>query len=196
MLAMEPGIGTPPPPSDQSNSVAQRPCDTRAQCEQVVMARMENGLVEPSPQANPPKGIYIARTLVQDCHQEPVRVMNAADRDQKLTVSKPHLNTADFQELEERVAGYADNICEGPRTLQTSASERNASPPWCVSILTQWGLRGQMTLRESYVGGSIATGRDRSHCKKHKCLETSTEWKMTSGKQYGLLSRYMECENT
>jgi hypothetical protein len=57
---------------------------------------------------------------------------------------------------------------------------------------------------ESYVSGgsSIATGRDRSHTvKKYKSLETwnqasetSTEWKMTFGKEYGLLSRYMECE--
>jgi hypothetical protein len=43
-----------------------------AQCEGIVMARMENplgvenGLVEPSQQAHPPEGIYIARTLVQD----------------------------------------------------------------------------------------------------------------------------------
>jgi hypothetical protein len=43
-----------------------------AQCEGLVMARMqnplgvENDLVEPSPQVHPPEGIYIARTLVLD----------------------------------------------------------------------------------------------------------------------------------
>jgi hypothetical protein len=43
-----------------------------AQSEGIVMARMpnplgvENRLVEPSPQAHPPEGMYIARTLVQD----------------------------------------------------------------------------------------------------------------------------------
>jgi hypothetical protein len=62
-----------------------------AQCEGIVIARMksplrvENGLVEPSPQAQPPKGIYIARTLVQDRQEVPVRVLNATHRDQKLT---------------------------------------------------------------------------------------------------------------
>jgi hypothetical protein len=62
-----------------------------AQYEGIVMARMENplgvenGLVEPSPQAHPPEGIYIARTLVQDHQEVPVRVLNATHRDQKLT---------------------------------------------------------------------------------------------------------------
>jgi hypothetical protein len=43
-----------------------------AQSEGIVMARMqnplevENRLVEPSPQAHPPEGMYIAKTLVQD----------------------------------------------------------------------------------------------------------------------------------
>jgi hypothetical protein len=61
-----------------------------AQCEGIVMARMENplgvenGLVEPSQQAHPPQGIYIARTLVQDRQEVPVRVLNATHRDQKL----------------------------------------------------------------------------------------------------------------
>jgi hypothetical protein len=41
-----------------------------AQCEGIVMAKLEsplgveNGLAEPSPQAHPPEGIYIAKTLV------------------------------------------------------------------------------------------------------------------------------------
>jgi hypothetical protein len=61
-----------------------------AQCEGIVMARMENplgvenGPVEPSPKAYPPEGIYIARTLVQDRQEVPVRVLNATHRDQKL----------------------------------------------------------------------------------------------------------------
>jgi hypothetical protein len=46
-----------------------------AQYEEVVLAwlerplRMENGLVEPSLEAHLPKGLYIARTLVQDCRE-------------------------------------------------------------------------------------------------------------------------------
>jgi hypothetical protein len=46
-----------------------------ARCEGIVMARterplgVESGLVEPSLQAHPPLGIYIARALVQD-HRE------------------------------------------------------------------------------------------------------------------------------
>jgi hypothetical protein len=121
-----------------------------AQCEGVVMARMENllgvdnGLVDPSPQANQPEGIYIATTLVQDRQELPVRVMDATHTDQKLkrgshlahcepvtlvtspdveqpqasdikpkllgvtTAARPHLNTTEFQELEELVAEYAD----------------------------------------------------------------------------------------
>jgi hypothetical protein len=62
-----------------------------AQCEEVVMARLqsplgvENWLVEPSPEAHPPKGLYMARTLVRDRPEVPVRVVNATRRDQKLT---------------------------------------------------------------------------------------------------------------
>jgi hypothetical protein len=58
---------------------------------------VENGLVEPNPKANPPKGLYIARTLVWDCQDIPVRVLNATHCDQKLkkgsswhTVSQSH----------------------------------------------------------------------------------------------------------
>jgi hypothetical protein len=66
-----------------------------AQCEGIVMARLEsplgveNGLVEPSPQAPPPEGTYIAWTMVQDRQEVPVRVLNAAHRDQKLTGESP-----------------------------------------------------------------------------------------------------------
>jgi hypothetical protein len=54
-----------------------------AQCEGIVMTRMqnplgvENGLVEPRLQAHPPEGIYIARTFVQDRQKVPVRVFKA-----------------------------------------------------------------------------------------------------------------------
>jgi hypothetical protein len=50
------------------------------QCEGTVMARsesplrVENGLIEPNPQAHPPEGIYIARTLVKDHQKVPVHV--------------------------------------------------------------------------------------------------------------------------
>jgi hypothetical protein len=66
-----------------------------ARCEGIVIARLEsplgveNGLVELSPQAHPPDGIYIARTLVQDCQEVPIRVLNATHRDQKLTRGSP-----------------------------------------------------------------------------------------------------------
>jgi hypothetical protein len=46
---------------------------------------VENGLVEPSPQAHPPEEINIARTLVQDRQDVPVRVLNATHSDQELT---------------------------------------------------------------------------------------------------------------
>jgi hypothetical protein len=66
-----------------------------AWCEGIVIARLEsplgveNGLVEPSPQAHPPDRIYIARTLVQDCQEVPVRVLNATHWDQKLMRGSP-----------------------------------------------------------------------------------------------------------
>jgi hypothetical protein len=66
-----------------------------AQCKGTVMARMEsplgaeNGLVEPNPQAHPPEGMYIARTLVQVRQEEPVRILYTTHRDQKLTRRSP-----------------------------------------------------------------------------------------------------------
>jgi hypothetical protein len=59
-----------------------------AQCEGIVMARMENplgvenGLVESRPQAHQPEGIYIARTRVQDRQEVTVRVLNDTHQDQ------------------------------------------------------------------------------------------------------------------
>ncbi|XP_023721756.1 uncharacterized protein LOC111872274, partial [Cryptotermes secundus] len=121
-----------------------------ARSEGIVMARMENllgvenGLVEPNPQAHQPEGIYVAMTLVQDCQEVPVRVMNVTNKDQILrrgsplshcepvtlvalpemgqppapgltpkvadvtTAAKPHLNTREFQELEDLVSEFAD----------------------------------------------------------------------------------------
>ncbi|XP_023716570.1 uncharacterized protein LOC111869344 [Cryptotermes secundus] len=66
-----------------------------AQSEGIVMAKMENhlgvenGLVEPSPQAQPTEGIYVVRTLVQDCQEVPVRVMNVTHKDQNLRRGSP-----------------------------------------------------------------------------------------------------------
>jgi hypothetical protein len=66
-----------------------------AKCEGILMARLESplivesNLVEHSPKAYPPKGIYIARTLVQDDQEEPMRVLNATHRDQVLTRGFP-----------------------------------------------------------------------------------------------------------
>jgi hypothetical protein len=66
-----------------------------AQCERVVMAKLEsplgleNGLVEPSPEAHVLEGLYMARTLVRDQREVPVRVLNATLHDQKLAKKFP-----------------------------------------------------------------------------------------------------------
>jgi hypothetical protein len=51
----------------------------------VESLRVESDLAEQSPKACPPKGIYIARTLVQDHQDVPVRVLNGTHHDQVLT---------------------------------------------------------------------------------------------------------------
>jgi hypothetical protein len=87
---MESRGGTHPP-----CLVAAKDHVTPAQSEGIVMARMENplgvenGLVEPNPQAHPLEGIYITRTLDQDRREVPVKVLNATCRDQKLTRGCP-----------------------------------------------------------------------------------------------------------
>jgi hypothetical protein len=70
-----------------------------AQCKGVVMDRLEsllevensleNCLVEPSSKAHPPEGLYIARTLVQNCREVTMRVLNATSHDQMLTKGSP-----------------------------------------------------------------------------------------------------------
>jgi hypothetical protein len=66
-----------------------------AQCEGIVMAimqnplRVENNLVETRPQAHPPEETYIARTLIQDHQEVPVRILNDTHRDQMLTRGSP-----------------------------------------------------------------------------------------------------------
>jgi hypothetical protein len=61
-----------------------------ARCERVVLTRpdatmkAESALVEPSLKA-PTKGLYIARTLAEARESVPVRIENAADRDQVLS---------------------------------------------------------------------------------------------------------------
>jgi hypothetical protein len=66
-----------------------------AKCEGILMATWESPLgvesdqVEQSPKVHPPKGIYIATTLVQDRQEVPVRVLNATHRDQVLTRGFP-----------------------------------------------------------------------------------------------------------
>ncbi|XP_023711548.1 uncharacterized protein LOC111866641 [Cryptotermes secundus] len=80
-----------------------------ARSEGIVMAKMknhlgvENGLVEPNPQAHPPEGIYVARTLVQGCQEVPVRVMNVTHKDQKLRRGSPlaHCEPVTFVALPE-----------------------------------------------------------------------------------------------
>jgi hypothetical protein len=66
-----------------------------AQFEGILITRLEsplgveNGLVEQSPQAHPPEGIYIARTFVQDCQEVPLRALNAMHWKQKLMRGSP-----------------------------------------------------------------------------------------------------------
>jgi hypothetical protein len=61
-----------------------------AQCEKVATVQLEsplgieNGLAEPSPEAHVPEGLYIARTVVRDQRELPVRVLNTTLHDQKL----------------------------------------------------------------------------------------------------------------
>jgi hypothetical protein len=51
--------------------------------------RVESDLVEQSPKAHPPKGIYIARTLVQNRQDVHLRTLNATHRDQVLPKGSP-----------------------------------------------------------------------------------------------------------
>jgi hypothetical protein len=68
---------------------------TPVQCEGAVTARLEsplrvgNCLVEPSPETHSPEEIYIARALVRDRREVPMRTLNATRRDQKLTKGSP-----------------------------------------------------------------------------------------------------------
>jgi hypothetical protein len=56
--------------------------DTLGRCPLKIW--LENGLVEPSPEAHLLKGMYIDRTLVWDRWEVSVRVLTATHRDQKL----------------------------------------------------------------------------------------------------------------
>jgi hypothetical protein len=66
-----------------------------AQCEVVVTAQLrspvkvENGLVEPSPEAHPPEGLYIDRTLMRDHREVRVWVANATCHEQELMKGSP-----------------------------------------------------------------------------------------------------------
>jgi hypothetical protein len=67
----------------------------RSQREGEMMARMEitpgveNGLVEPNPQAHQPEGIQITRTVIQDRQEIPVRIVYTTHGDQNLTRGSP-----------------------------------------------------------------------------------------------------------
>jgi hypothetical protein len=50
----------------------------------------ENGQIEPSPETPALEGVYIARTVVRDRLEVPVRFLNAIRRDQKRIVSQSH----------------------------------------------------------------------------------------------------------
>jgi hypothetical protein len=48
--------------------------------------RVESGLVDLSPEAHQPEGLHIARTLIRQRWELPMRVLNATCDDQKLTI--------------------------------------------------------------------------------------------------------------
>jgi hypothetical protein len=50
---------------------------------------VENCLIEPSPEVHVPEGLYIARTLVRDQQEVPMRVLNTTLHDQKLARGFP-----------------------------------------------------------------------------------------------------------
>lgn len=68
--------------------------------------RVESGLVEPSPQKRPSQGIYVARTLVQDRPEVPVRVLNTSH--QAIKAARSNVSNGEFQKLEEFPAEYED----------------------------------------------------------------------------------------
>jgi hypothetical protein len=78
VLLWNPGVG--PWPFSQEVATDQV---IYAQCEEMVMARLEtpieveNDQVELNPEAHPPEGLYIARILVRDRWEVPMRVLNA-----------------------------------------------------------------------------------------------------------------------
>jgi hypothetical protein len=49
---------------------------------------VENGLIEPSLEAHAPEGLYIASTLIRDCQEVTVMVLNATHCEQ-LTKGSP-----------------------------------------------------------------------------------------------------------
>jgi hypothetical protein len=73
-----------------------------AQCKGTVMARLKNPagvesvLIEPSPEAHAPEGLYIYRALVRDRREVPTMVLNATRRGtdlaryEALTLVAPH----------------------------------------------------------------------------------------------------------
>jgi hypothetical protein len=46
-------------------------------------------MVDQSPEVHPTEGLYIARTLIQDRQEVPMRVLNATHHDQKLAKAFP-----------------------------------------------------------------------------------------------------------
>jgi hypothetical protein len=50
---------------------------------------VQNCLIEPSPEAQAPKGLHITYTLVRDHREVPVKVLNTMRRPPKLTKQPP-----------------------------------------------------------------------------------------------------------
>jgi hypothetical protein len=96
-----------------------------AKCEGILMARLESplgvesDLVEQTPKAHSPKGIYIAGTFVRDRREVPLRALNATHRDQVLTRGFPlarasHSCDSPVQSAKSRNDEVRSGASEGP----------------------------------------------------------------------------------
>jgi hypothetical protein len=134
-----------------------------AQCVGVVMVRweiplgVENGLIESTLEPHLPEGIYIARTLVQDCREVPVRALNAVATRSSQNVSPWHnvsvtlVTPPDLEQtqvcnttpkLQDVTAPAKPNLSDTePRELQELLTKyRDISLPWAV--MTMEGPKG------------------------------------------------------
>jgi hypothetical protein len=102
-----------------------------AKCKGILMARLESplkvesDLVEQSPKAHPPKGIYIARTLVQDRQEEATVKTSGAmkERHRKRNITSEHSGQPEK---------WSRGICGARKELVVTSSKmtRHAGVAW------------------------------------------------------------------